>query len=131
MGKKLAVNVVVPDSSGQPMTFLAGAEVGSGEGQIPQESADTLGDHVWEGYDGTAADRNASQSAPGPGTTESVEDFKPDTGAGDVPPMGGAGSGKDAWAEYATGLGVEVTDDDTRDDIVARVKAAGHPVERA
>lgn len=37
------------------------------------------------------------------------------------PPRSGAGSGRDVWAEYAAAKGVEVTDDMTRDDIVAAV----------
>jgi hypothetical protein len=40
-----------------------------------------------------------------------------------APPMGGPGSGRDAWVAYAETLGVEVTDDMTRDDIVAAVEA--------
>ena len=39
------------------------------------------------------------------------------------PPRGGPGSGIDAWTAYAESLGVEVTDDMTRDDIVAAVDA--------
>lgn len=38
-----------------------------------------------------------------------------------APPMGGPGSGRDAWADYAASVGVEVTDDMTRDDIVEAV----------
>lgn len=36
----------------------------------------------------------------------------------DAPPKSGPGSGRDAWAAYAASLGVEVTDDMNRDDIV-------------
>lgn len=41
------------------------------------------------------------------------------------PPRSGKGSGKEAWAEFASHHGVEVTDEDTRDDIVARLADAG------
>lgn len=37
----------------------------------------------------------------------------------DRPPLGGAGSGRDSWASYAEGKGVEVTDDMSREDIIA------------
>lgn len=47
----------------------------------------------------------------------------------DVPPKGGAGSGKDAWAAYAAKHDVKVADDATRDDIVAALDAAGVPTE--
>jgi hypothetical protein len=44
---------------------------------------------------------------------------------GDVPvapPRSGAGSGRDAWASYARELGLEVTPDLNRDDIIALVE---------
>jgi hypothetical protein len=40
------------------------------------------------------------------------------------PPRSGAGSGRDAWVAYAGAQGVEVTDDMTRDDIIAAVELA-------
>lgn len=47
------------------------------------------------------------------------------------PPLGGPGSGRDAWAAYAATQGVTVTDDmRSRDDVVNAVKAAGKPIER-
>ena len=43
----------------------------------------------------------------------------------DAPPLGGKGSGVDAWREYATStFGLEVPDDAERDDIVSAVAAA-------
>jgi hypothetical protein len=39
----------------------------------------------------------------------------------DKPPTSGAGSGRDAWAAYATGQGVTVTDDMDRAAIIAAV----------
>jgi len=38
------------------------------------------------------------------------------------PPRAGAGSSRDAWADYAASQGIEVTDDMTRDDIVAALE---------
>lgn len=40
------------------------------------------------------------------------------------PPRGGAGSGVEAWREYATNTGVEFDADATRDDIIAAVDLA-------
>ncbi len=37
------------------------------------------------------------------------------------PPTSGAGSGREAWAEYARASGVEVTDDMDRSSIIAAV----------
>jgi hypothetical protein len=39
-----------------------------------------------------------------------------------APPRAGAGSGRDVWAAYAESQGVEVTDDMTRDEIIAAVE---------
>jgi len=38
-----------------------------------------------------------------------------------APPLGGPGSGRDAWVAWADHLGVEVTEDMSRDDIVAAI----------
>lgn len=46
----------------------------------------------------------------------------------DIPPRGGAGSGREAWADYASGK-VPVTDDMTRDDIIAALEEASVPTE--
>lgn len=52
------------------------------------------------------------------------------TGGAAVPPKGGPGSGKEAWAAYATAKGVEVTDEmRSRDDIIAALEKAGVPTE--
>lgn len=47
----------------------------------------------------------------------------------DVPPRGGAGSGRDAWAGYAARHGVVVDDEDSREDIIAALDEAGVPTE--
>ncbi len=51
-------------------------------------------------------------------------DDVPTTGAPEpeAPPKSGPGSGKDAWVDYAESLGVEVSDDMTRDDIIEAVE---------
>lgn len=51
-------------------------------------------------------------------------------GGGDAPPpLAGNGSGRDRWAAYAAGHGVEVGEDDKRDEIVAKLREANIPVE--
>ena len=47
----------------------------------------------------------------------------------EAPPQGGPGSGKDVWAQYAAANGVEVSDNATRDDIIAACEKAGIPVD--
>jgi hypothetical protein len=42
----------------------------------------------------------------------------------EAPPKSGAGSGRDVWAAYAESLGVEVTGDMTRDEIIEAVEEA-------
>jgi len=48
----------------------------------------------------------------------------PEGGDPERPPLSGKGSGRPAWAGYAASLGVEVTHDMTREDIVAAVEDA-------
>jgi len=43
--------------------------------------------------------------------------------AGDEPPRSGAGSGRDAWAAYATSKGINVPADAGRDQIIELVEA--------
>jgi hypothetical protein len=51
------------------------------------------------------------------------------SGEASVPPQGGPGSGKEAWAQYAaTYPDVSVPEDASRDEIIAALKAAGKPV---
>lgn len=47
-----------------------------------------------------------------------------DDGSG-APAKSGRGSGRDAWQAYAEANDVDVTDEMTRDDIIAAVEAAG------
>lgn len=47
------------------------------------------------------------------------------------PPRGGAGSGVDAWRDYATQTGVELDDDMNRDDIIAAVDLAREEADAA
>ena len=58
-----------------------------------------------------------------------TDDDQADSGGSGVPPRNGAGSGADAWAAYAASLGVDPPADAKRDEIVAAIADAGHPVE--
>lgn len=44
------------------------------------------------------------------------------------PPLAGPGSSRRAWEDHAASLGVTVTDDMTRKDIIAAVESAGYPL---
>lgn len=46
-----------------------------------------------------------------------------------VPPLNGAGSGRDEWAAYAQAMGVAITEEMTRAEIVRAVGQAGVPTE--
>jgi len=63
---------------------------------VPAWAVKAMGDHVWA-----------------------------NSGADGEPPRSGAGSGKQAWADFAAAKDVEVGDDDTRDDIIAKLADAG------
>ena len=52
-----------------------------------------------------------------------VEDAPPTA----PPPLTGRGSGREAWAAWASANGVDVNDDASRDNIVEALKTAGIP----
>lgn len=97
---RLAYSVVVNDADGNPVTITPNEDV-------PDWAVDQIHDHCYAD-DGAAA-----------------------TGEGDggPPPKAGRGSGKDAWSAYADSVEVTVDGEATRDDIIAAIEAAGHPVE--
>jgi len=45
-----------------------------------------------------------------------------------APPRNGAGSGLEAWKEYAGWAGVAIPDGATRDEVIATLEDAGKPV---
>ena len=47
------------------------------------------------------------------------------------PPRGGAGSGVDAWRDYASRAGIEIDDTMNRDDIIAAVELAREEADAA
>ena len=58
----------------------------------------------------------------GQGDEQDAEPAEPTDGE---PPRSGRGSGRDVWAAYASEQGVAVSDDATRDDIIAALVDAG------
>lgn len=56
-------------------------------------------------------------------TNPNAWDSEPDTEALTVPPRAGKGSGLETWTAYATGLGITVPEDATREDIFELVDA--------
>jgi hypothetical protein len=61
--------------------------------------------------------------------SEDLEVLDEEEAGPSAPPLGGPGSGRDAWVAWAEHLGVEVTDDMTRDDIVAAIDEADEATE--
>jgi hypothetical protein len=102
MGRRLAGNVVLRNpETNQVELFGAGAEP-----------------PAW------AADLITNPDAWADDTAEAPQETKPaTTGASERPPKAGTGSGRDAWVAYAEGLGIEVTDEMGRDEIVELVDA--------
>lgn len=56
-------------------------------------------------------------------------DYQLVVASSDIPPRRGAGSGRDAWADYAARSNVEIAVEATRDDIIAALDEAGVPTE--
>jgi hypothetical protein len=60
------------------------------------------------------------------GELPTSENESQETGDTDeAPPRAGAGSTRDAWAQFAESHGVHVEDEDKRDDIIAKLADAG------
>ncbi|MCX2931402.1 hypothetical protein ORI20_14045 [Mycobacterium sp. CVI_P3] len=110
-------HVSVRDDNGTVHSFGPGSDVPA------WAKAKITNPKVWEGGDDVAAD-------PTPGGDQGSSSSG---GGGDVepPPLGGAGSGRDHWADYAANFADKVTisEDDKRDDIVDKLREAGIRVE--
>lgn len=101
--RRLAFTVALTDNDGQDHTF------GPTDDLPDWAAAQITNPGAWEG--GEVPVSGAPERTPG------------------VPPRGGAGSGKEAWAAYAASKDVQVPPDATRDDIVVALEAAGFPTE--
>jgi len=121
------VHLAIPDADGKP----TGMTESFGPGDTVPDWAVPLitNPKAWE-VAPTAATAPARQvraestATPGPAPTP------PDISRTDgpkVPPRGGAGSGRDAWAAYAAAHGAEINDAATREDIIAALDEQGIP----
>jgi hypothetical protein len=61
------------------------------------------------------------------GPTAGADDGTEPESATAIPPRGGPGSGAPEWRDYARSRGVEVSDDASREDVIAALEAAGKP----
>lgn len=88
---------------------------GQGQGQAPAPTPDAV--------EQTGPANTAAPVQPG----EVHEQPNPPAAPAAVepPPRSGRGSGAPVWAKYASDHGVEVGEDDSRDDIIAALEAAG------
>jgi hypothetical protein len=106
MARELAGTVYLPGENGETAVFRAG----TAERDLPAEVRKQITNpSAWNGDAEPAAAQRASE--------------------GDVPPKGGVGSTRDAWAAYADSHDVEFNDDATRDEIIAACEAASVPTE--
>lgn len=109
---RLRTTVHVVDNEGRTRAFGPGEE-------LPDWAAEQITNpDVWEGElpahldeEGNVQERVATRVEP---QAEMAE-----------PPRAGKGSGRDAWAAYASHRGVDVADDASRDDIVNALAERG------
>lgn len=122
MVQKLTAGVLVRDSGGTLRFLKAGSE-------LPQWAQGRVGDHVLSGTAGTAKPAPAEVDVTVRDIDGSVRDATVEVTAAEPPPRSGRGSGRDAWSDYATAQGVEVTEDMERNEIIAACQASGVPVD--
>lgn len=85
--------------------------------RLPDWAQGLVGAHLLDEPADADAESPATSDAGTPGGGSGVE----------PPPRAGKGSGREAWTEHATALGIDVTDDMGRDEIVALIEAKGLP----
>lgn len=124
------VNVVLPHPETQePVTFLGGKTDADGNyvkgATLPDWADDLVGDHCVEGY--VPAKPGVAYSSP---EAKARAEARANPAGEGPPPLGGSGSGVDAWRAYATGLGLEVDEAASRDEIVQLVESGGYPTSR-
>lgn len=108
MSRKLTAGVIVRHPGRGSLVFLPSGS------ELPEWATRLVGDHALTPDEATQA--IAEETDPeGPAST---------TDAG-PPPRSGTGSGRAAWAAYATSAGVEIADKASRDDIIATCAQAG------
>lgn len=125
---------------GEPTGDEVRADDGSAENDSSQTVDEILGDRqegttnpggVNDDADGSEQPDPAQQAvAPSAEGEQAAEEPSGESAEGSEgpPPQSGAGSGKDAWRQYADRQGVQVSDDASRDEIIGAVDKAGKPV---
>lgn len=117
MAKKIGEFAVhLSDENGQLHSFLPGSEP-------PTWAAKQLGDHCFEGGEKLFNE----DGVPQPVIHHDAVVSEP-SGDG-PPPRAGKGSGEDRWRSYAESKGVDVSDAEGREDVIARLEESGVPVE--
>jgi hypothetical protein len=110
---KLAMTVHVHDpETGRTSVLNRGTEV-TGRALALITNPD-----VWEDADEAEQARTAFEQPPTESTDGPQEALV-------EPPRSGKGSSKESWAAFAAAHGVQVEDEDTRDDIIAALAEAG------
>ena len=127
MTRRLVARVTLEDpDTRQHVSFGPGGEV---PGWAAALITNTLAWAEDDGADGEASvtdgdEPDAASVSDGDVTaTEDATTVGGDEPDVEAPPRYGAGSGVGAWAKHARALGVPVTDDMSRDDIIAAVDA--------
>lgn len=106
---------------------LTGAEEEADE-LLDEGSEEDDSDELDEVDEGTPRQAREQAGEDLTGAEEEADELSGESDDDGPPPQGGPGSGKESWAQYAANKGVSVPQTATRDEIVAAVKKAGHPV---
>jgi hypothetical protein len=113
--------VVLTDDTGQAQVFLPGTT------DYPDWAAKRMGPHCFEGGEDLFNEDGILQPV------VHHDAVIPPARGGDAsdgpPPKAGKGSSEVAWREYAAAQGVDVSDVEGRDDIIARLEDADVPTE--
>lgn len=70
----------------------------------------------------TGSDVEGTESQEGTSTTPTGGEAAETPGNDSEPPMAGTGSGREAWVKYAEAIGIEVSEDMTRTEIIEKVQ---------
>lgn len=132
----------IDPSSGQALTGLVdnvwvdGKMYAKGSTDIPADVIPKIGDHMWvDGPPSAAAVESQKASSEGdpegddPSTQGHADSQGSVTSSRDIPPKGGPGSGKSAWADYARLHNVSLEPGSSREDIIDQLDDAGVPTE--
>lgn len=121
---RLRTTVHVKDLDGRNRYFEAGQEV-------PDWAAEQISNpDVWDGelpahlqgeQDPSQPPQEPAAPSVLPPHEQTAQGGEQGAGGSGEPPRSGRGSGKEAWAAYASSQGVDVAEDASRDDIIAQL----------